>query len=354
MTNTRTRTSGRHGATFRKAGWLAAGSMLAVAALAPASVGAATTWATVTGYAEGSSGNNNAAAWGNDCTKVDFTDPKPATYVLGNSYDLVIVKAGSESSAPGHVNTLFADASAGETVWADSNGSGAFDDGDKGISHIIFCGPAETTTETTDTTTDTTDTTTETSDTTTETTDTTTETTDTTTETSDTTTETTDTTTETTDTTTETSDTTTETTDTTTETTDTTTETSDTTTETTDTTTETSDTTTETTDTTTETSDTTTETTDTTTETTDTTTETSDTTTETTDSTTTTTSTGDELGAEGTPGVTPPPTDTVRSVAPTSTTDGFRMLLVGFALLLGVALFLLPKEVATKEVASKR
>ena len=328
MSNTRTRTQGRHGAAFRKAGWLAAGSMLAVAALAPATVGAAVNWATVTGYAPGTSDNNHADEWGNDCTKIDSVDGSLGSwYVLGSDYDLVIVKAGSEQSAPGHVNTLFADASAGEAVWADSNGSGAFDEGDKGISHIIFCGPHETTTETTDETTETTvDTTTETTDETTETTvDTTTETTD------ETTTETVDSTTETTD------ETTTETTD------ETTTETVDTTTETTDQTTETTD------ETTTETTDQTTETTDeTTTETTD------ETTTETTDSTTTTTSTGDELGAEGTPGVTPPPTDTVRSVAQTSTTDGFRMLLVGFALLLGVALFLLPKEVAAKEVASKR
>ena len=41
------------------------------------------------------------------------------------------------------MNTLFANAKAGQTVWADSNGSGAFDEGDKGISHIIFCGPGD-------------------------------------------------------------------------------------------------------------------------------------------------------------------------------------------------------------------
>jgi len=267
-----TRTRSTHGASFRKAGWLAAGAMLAVAALAPSTVGAATVWATVTGYAEGTPANNNPATWGNDCTKIDSVDGSlGSTYTLAASYDLVIVKAGSEQSAAGHVNTLFANASAGETVWADSNGSGAFDEGDKGISHIIFCGPQETTTTTTETT-------------------------------------------------------------------DTTTETSDTTTETTETTTETTATTTETTATTTETSDTTTETTD---ETTD------ETTTETTD--TTTTFTGEELPAVGTPGVTPPPTDTLGAVAQAPTTDGFRMLLAGFAVLLGVALFLLPKEVATKK-----
>ena len=100
---------------------------------------AAVEWATVTGYAEGSAANNNPDAWGDDCTKLD--NPQVDTYLLTQDYDLVIVKAGSEESAPGHVNTLFADAKAGQTVWADSNGSGAFDEGDKGISHIIFCGP---------------------------------------------------------------------------------------------------------------------------------------------------------------------------------------------------------------------
>jgi len=104
-----------------------------------ANVLGATEWATVTGYAPGTAANNNPATWGNDCTKLD--EPGVDTYVLTQDYDLVIVKAGSEESAAGHVNTLFADAKAGQTVWADSNGSGAFDEGDKQISHIIFCGP---------------------------------------------------------------------------------------------------------------------------------------------------------------------------------------------------------------------
>jgi hypothetical protein len=51
-------------------------------------------------------------------------------------------QAGSGSAAALHQHAL-REREAGQTVWADSNGSGAFDEGDKGISHIIFCGPVE-------------------------------------------------------------------------------------------------------------------------------------------------------------------------------------------------------------------
>ena len=104
------------------------------------SVFGATEWATVTGYATGSASNNNPANWGNDCTKIE--EPGGSTYLLTADYDLVIVKAGSDVSTDDHANTLFDGAKAGQTVWADSNGSGAFDEGDKTISHIIFCGKA--------------------------------------------------------------------------------------------------------------------------------------------------------------------------------------------------------------------
>jgi hypothetical protein len=97
-------------------------------------------WATVTGYADGSAANNNPDTWGDNCTKLDNGN-LGSTYVLTQGYDLVIVKAGSSQSADGFANTLFANASAGQTVWADSNGNGTFDEGDKNISHIIFCGP---------------------------------------------------------------------------------------------------------------------------------------------------------------------------------------------------------------------
>ncbi len=143
------RSTRRHGTRIRQFGWVAAAGMILVAALAPSAAAAHITWATVTGHAEGSAANNNVEAWGDDCTKLDGAN-LGSTYLLSKNYELVIVKAGSESSAPGYVNTLFADASAGETVWADSDGSGSYSEDDKGISHIIFCGPSETTTTTTE------------------------------------------------------------------------------------------------------------------------------------------------------------------------------------------------------------
>jgi hypothetical protein len=98
-------------------------------------------WADVTGYAEGSATNNDAATWGADCTKIN---PGGDTYVLpnlpqGEIYTLVVVKAGSDASTGGHANTLFANPSEGQTVWADADGSGTFNDGDKIISHMIVC-----------------------------------------------------------------------------------------------------------------------------------------------------------------------------------------------------------------------
>ncbi|HEX5823153.1 MAG TPA: hypothetical protein VFY18_01720, partial [Candidatus Limnocylindrales bacterium] len=98
----------------------------------------------------------------------------------------------------------------------------------------------------------------------------------------------------------------------------------------------------------------TTDTSDTTTETTD----TSDTTTETTStgseseiSSTTTTSSlsGGELGAEGTPGVTPPATDAVASSVTTGSADGFRLVLLGLATILAVILLLQPKGVTDRK-----
>ncbi|MCZ3386121.1 MAG: hypothetical protein LH630_03950, partial [Actinomycetia bacterium] len=63
-------------------------------------------------------------------------------YVLTQDYALVVVKAASKNVDP-YTNTLFENASAGETVWADTNGNFTFDPGgkggDKAISHIIVC-----------------------------------------------------------------------------------------------------------------------------------------------------------------------------------------------------------------------
>ena len=120
-------------------GLLAALGLVAALAM-PAFAG--TDWATVTGYAAGTAENNNPDTWGDNCEDAGVSGQD--TWVLpdlpdGQVYDLVIVKTASEQSAPGHVNTLFDNPTAGQTVWADSDGSGDFSDGDKGISHIIVC-----------------------------------------------------------------------------------------------------------------------------------------------------------------------------------------------------------------------
>jgi len=104
-------------------------------ALATAPAAAATTYATVTGYEPFSSDANHESHWPGDCQKVDEKVEGDASYTLVESYALVIVKAGAGQYA----NTLFAGASAGETVWADTNGDGVFNADDKDISHIIFC-----------------------------------------------------------------------------------------------------------------------------------------------------------------------------------------------------------------------
>ena len=107
----------------------------------PALAGEVVDWATVTGYAEGTPENNHPDTFGDNCEDAGVQGGD--TWVLpalpeGGVYSLVVVKAGSEQSAE-EVNTLFANPSAGQTVWADSDGSGDFSEGDKGISHIIVC-----------------------------------------------------------------------------------------------------------------------------------------------------------------------------------------------------------------------
>jgi hypothetical protein len=125
---------------------------LTTAALVGPGAGAASAdpvWATVTGHEAHSAAANEPGYWGQDCEKINFEDDQPTTLVLGADYALVVVKAGSGEFA----NTLFANALFGQTVWADTNGDSVFNDGDKEISHIIYCGPRETTTTTTETTT---------------------------------------------------------------------------------------------------------------------------------------------------------------------------------------------------------
>ncbi len=142
-------------------------ALVAAGALAFALTGTATAdpvWATVTGHMASTSENNAAEWWESsgydNCFKWNAGQGDlgvdQATYVLGASYALVVVKAGSSAGDDPNSLTLFANASAGETVWADSNGSNAFDEGDKNISHMIFCDEQETTTTTTEETTTTT------------------------------------------------------------------------------------------------------------------------------------------------------------------------------------------------------
>lgn len=119
---------------------LAALGLLAALTM-PAIAGVEVDWATVTGYADGTSENNHPETWGENCADAGVKGQD--TWVLpalpeGQVYSLVVVKAGSDQSAE-EPNTLFANPSAGQTVWADSDGSGDFSEGDKGISHIIVC-----------------------------------------------------------------------------------------------------------------------------------------------------------------------------------------------------------------------
>jgi hypothetical protein len=116
--------------------------MIAVALLAPATASAATIWATPDHNTAGGPDRNQADFWGDNCTKLPEGN-LGSTFVLDHDYDLVIVKAGSDQSVPDGPNTVFVNPKAGETVWADSNADGVFDQGDKGISHIIVCGPGD-------------------------------------------------------------------------------------------------------------------------------------------------------------------------------------------------------------------
>jgi len=123
--------------------------------LGTASAQAAVDYATVDGYEAFSSDANHPDHWGDNCTKIgggQFT-----SYVLSSDQAKVIVKAGAGQYA----NTIFLDASAGQTVWADTNGDGVYNPGGKGgdkqISHIITCAgggqPTPSTTKPTPTTT---------------------------------------------------------------------------------------------------------------------------------------------------------------------------------------------------------
>ena len=140
--------------TTRKLGALAAAGALVLALAGTAS--AVVDYATVTGHEAFSSDANQESYWGEDCSKINTGEgglgESQQTFELGASYGLVVVKSG----AGDYANTLFEDASAGEVVWADTDGNSAFDGTEPAISHIIFCDEQETTTTTTEETTTTT------------------------------------------------------------------------------------------------------------------------------------------------------------------------------------------------------
>jgi len=142
---------------------LGAGAL--VFAMAGTALGGAVEYATVSGHAASTSDNNSPDFWGEDCTKLDKGEGDLGdgvdNYVLSSDYEKVIVKAGATNQGDPNALTIFDNPTAGQTVWADTNGDNVYNpggqDGDKNISHIIFCNPSETTTTTT-TTTETTDT----------------------------------------------------------------------------------------------------------------------------------------------------------------------------------------------------
>jgi hypothetical protein len=149
----------------------AAGAALALIFAIAGTASAVVDYATVTGHMASTSANNDADWWEtgdiSECTKLNAGEGDLGTgvaeYTLSQGYELVVVKAGSTNQDDPNTLTLFANPSAGQTVWADYNpgnpdlGPG---EGDKNISHIIFCDPTTTTTTTTTTTDETTTTTT--------------------------------------------------------------------------------------------------------------------------------------------------------------------------------------------------
>ncbi len=117
---------------------VAAGALLfALAGTALATV----VYATVDGHMAATSDNNNPSWWPTNfdvfpvtsCTSVEDTSlslgDSGHTYVLTQGYKLVVVKAASVESAGDNSLTLFYNPSAGQTVWADTDGDNAYNPG---------------------------------------------------------------------------------------------------------------------------------------------------------------------------------------------------------------------------------
>ncbi|HET9682034.1 MAG TPA: hypothetical protein VFP19_08340, partial [Candidatus Limnocylindrales bacterium] len=105
--------------------------------------------------------SNDASFWedyldlsAGSCSKIDGADltlNEDGSVSLGVAYDWVIVKqANPNAKDVTYDNTIFKDVTADQTVYADTNGDNDYDtDDSNGISHVIVCDAATTTTTTT-------------------------------------------------------------------------------------------------------------------------------------------------------------------------------------------------------------
>lgn len=123
--------------TTKKLAALLGAGVLSIAMFGTALAGGPVVYATVDGHEAFSSDANAEDYWGDDCTSEQINED---TYLVEADWDLIIVKSGSGPFA----NTIFEDVSAGETVFADTDGDGVYTpfeagEGDQQISHIIFC-----------------------------------------------------------------------------------------------------------------------------------------------------------------------------------------------------------------------
>ncbi len=121
---------------------LAAGGLIAPAAANPPAP--PEPLATITGYAPGAEGSNFVSFWCGDGEgeRIDSGEqdityrllPDPPT---GSQYTLAVVKAGGGERE----NTIFGSPSAGEHVWADTDGNGQWNpgSGDLFITQVIYC-----------------------------------------------------------------------------------------------------------------------------------------------------------------------------------------------------------------------
>jgi hypothetical protein len=151
---------------LRRLASFAAASAVIIGLLGQAATAMAVTkWATPDDWYASSPGDksNEGAFWEEwfdlnegDCWKIEGNDlgaiqNADGSASLGAAYGEVIVKqANPNAKDVTYDNTIFDNVAADETVFADTDGDGDYDaDDSNGISHIIVCSPAETSTTTT-------------------------------------------------------------------------------------------------------------------------------------------------------------------------------------------------------------